>query len=418
MWKSIEMSVVGFLAVTATAAPAPCRDRFLEPFSSDSIWNTAIGDGAVFKHAHLFEEKDWRGMPTNFHNDQDFIIRTAETDPVTPWQNQGDWGKPTHCKIQHNKNFGKPCSDDSELIDSCTAHIRFPEKWTSASDCDGPPTSTGGNCRSAANQSNNNAMAVLLPDNITLLQMQPVYRCGWGQPILARWGNKTDGGPQRFDNLTSILGDGTGGAHGGSGLSSIGGSIRLGELLPGHGSINHALKLEVANWWYYGGKQLQPRTEDNGGRTQYLWPATGSNEGFDTKTGKSDSYRGTNPYVAPGSLLAIPKTLEKEVKVKTLIGKKVKDALINYGGYIVDGTGPGVSGHNMVALCMDALVNSEMRHHYNFSMTYPHGVASGTDVYSDLLSIFQNLHAVANNGPKTIGGGGVPLKPRKPPICM
>ena len=69
-----------------------------------------------------------------------------------------------------------------------------------------------------------------------------------------------------FDNRTSIFGDGIGGAHGGSGLSSIGGSIRLGELLPGAPPIPHALKIELGNWWYYGGSQLNPNTADNGGR--------------------------------------------------------------------------------------------------------------------------------------------------------
>lgn len=53
---------------------------------------------------------------------------------------------------------------------------------------------------------NNNAMALLMPDNETLVQMQPVYRCGFGAPLLARWGNATDGCPQRFPNVTSIFG--------------------------------------------------------------------------------------------------------------------------------------------------------------------------------------------------------------------
>ena len=124
-----------------------------------------------------------------------------------------------------------------------------------------------------------------------------------------------------------------------------------------------------------------------------------------------------NPYVAPGALLAIPKSLEKQVEVKTTIGKKIKDAFINYGGYIVDGTGPGSDGHNMVAICMDSLVNAEMRHQYKFNMAYPHGVTDGNPVYSDLLKIFRNLHAVSNNSPSSVGGGGVPLKPTKPPLC-
>merc|ERR1711871_676966 len=255
--------------------------------------------------------------------------------------------------------------------------------------------------------------------------MQPVYRCGfYPTPLLARWGNMTDGGPRRFNNLTSILGEGAGGAHGGSGLSSIGGSIRLGELLEDSPPINHALKIELANWWYFGGKQLQPKTANNGGRSQYVWPATGSNAGFDPSTGTSGTYVGKNPFLAPGALLAIPSFLEGNVTVTTPVGKRIKEAMINYGGYIVDGTGPGRPGHNTVAFCMDALVNTEMRKHYGYNMAYPHGISNTDDfpaparmLYEDLLLIFQNLHVVSNNGPKSIGGGGTPRVPRKPPIC-
>ena len=55
-------------------------------------------------------------------------------------------------------------------------------------------------------------------------------------------------------------------------------------------------------------------------------------------------------------------------------------------------------------------------------MTYPHGVSSaaadkGRALYADLLAIFQALHAVTNNGAGSLGGGGTPLAPTKPPIC-
>ncbi len=272
------------LAHGATPTP-PCRDRFLEPFSADSIWNTAIGDGAHSVPAKIVAAGDSRGLPGNFHNDQDFILRVTEADPFTDWINQGDWGADDHCAVQTHSRSGQPCSlEDDQLpkqLDGCVAQVRLPADWTSASDCDGPAKPDASNCRSAPGQANNNAMAVLQPDNVTLLQMQPAYRCGFHPaPLLARWGNATDGGPQRFANLTSILGAGAGGAHGGSGLSSIGGSIRLGELLPGAPAIAHALKLELANWWYYGAGPLNPPTPDNGGRTQYVWPATGSLWGF------------------------------------------------------------------------------------------------------------------------------------------
>ena len=73
-------------------------------------------------------------------------------------------------------------------------------------------------------------MGVLLPDNVTIVQMQPAYRCNGSGPLLARFGNSTDGCPQQFPNVTSILGDGALGSHGGSGLSGVGGTIRLGEV--------------------------------------------------------------------------------------------------------------------------------------------------------------------------------------------
>ena len=105
--------------------------------------------------------------------------------------------------------------------------------------------------------------------------------------------------------------------------------------------------------------------------------------------------------------------------------------MVDYGAYIVDGSGKGPSGQlahrNLVALCMDSLVNAEMRQQYGFNMAYPRGVESPEvnpnatmaqhALYADLLRVFQALHAVTNNSPRTIGGGGVPRVPRKGPIC-
>ena len=412
-----------------------CRDRWLEPFSSDSIWNTAIGSGANFKAANLFADGDWRGMPGSFHNDQDFVVRTTHQDPLTTWINQGDWDPDTaaggKCGTQKHPHSGKPCGSAAGLTDGCITQIRLPKDWTSATDCDGPASASGGNCRSPGDQKNNNAMALLLPDNETLVQMQPAYRCGfYPKPLLARWGNATDGGPTRFPNVTSIFGAGTYGAHGGSGLSSLGGSIRLGELLPG-GSIAHALKIELTNWWYYSRAQLQPPTVENDGHTQYVWPATGSNGRFSNATGTAGTYNGTDRFLAPGALLAIPASQADSVKTTTPIGTKIKQAMVDYGSYIVDGAGHGPSPEpnrrNHVAICMDALVNAEMRRHYNFSMTYPAGVsAPGLDpkqtpaanqLFNDLLRIFRALHIVTNNRPGRVGGGGTPRHPPKPAIC-
>ena len=41
-------------AAAAAAAATSCRDRRTWPFSSASIWNMPIGDGAVYNHANIY----------------------------------------------------------------------------------------------------------------------------------------------------------------------------------------------------------------------------------------------------------------------------------------------------------------------------------------------------------------------------
>ena len=189
-------------------------------------------------------------------------------------------------------------------------------------------------------------------------------------------------------------------------MSGVGGTIRVGELTREQ-PIGHALKLELQHQWYFGGHPLQPSSNFNGGRRQYVWPATGDDSC--SKGAPKGCYSGTLPSLVPGSLLAVPSSkfnsLSKDMQ--TPVGRKILEALTHYGGYIVDDTG----GLNSAAICMESDVNAEMRKAYGYAMTYPHGVtASHSDpghlLYADLLLIFQNLHVITNNGPHAVGGGG------------
>ena len=137
------------------------------------------------------------------------------------------------------------------------------------------------------------------------------------------------------------------GSHGGSGLSGVGGTIRVGELLPSTPPIPHALKIELQHQWYFGGHKLANDSAYNGGRSQYVWPAVGSDGGSNKAPG--GLYTGTDPHVAPGALLAIPASAASGVKTTTVAGGKIKRALVEYGGYIVDDTGGG----NSAAICME-----------------------------------------------------------------
>ena len=50
------LAVREIAVTTGDSISAQCRDRFLEPFSSDSIWNTAIGSAASFAAANLYAD--------------------------------------------------------------------------------------------------------------------------------------------------------------------------------------------------------------------------------------------------------------------------------------------------------------------------------------------------------------------------
>ena len=154
-----------------------------------------IGSDAKFVDSHLFDESDSKyELPNNIYGDVDFFYIVNNNSPKFPWYNQGHWGSP-----YTNASY---CTVTGNLV----GNIRFPANTV------------------VNNFGNNNALAILQPNNITLFQMQPIYHCSINAPLLA-----LDWCFVQNSNV-SILGDGIFGCHGGSHLSSIGGTIRKGEL--------------------------------------------------------------------------------------------------------------------------------------------------------------------------------------------
>jgi hypothetical protein len=90
-WMASTRGLTGFAAAAAavlivSAAPTAgqpptCRDRTLWPFSNDSIWNMPLGSSANYTPANIYAAP--LSPPASFHNDQDFFIVAAATDPVT-----------------------------------------------------------------------------------------------------------------------------------------------------------------------------------------------------------------------------------------------------------------------------------------------------------------------------------------------
>src|SRR2546426_3301204 len=116
-----------------------------------------------------------------------------------------------------------------------------------------------------------------------LIQGQPMARCTAGGTATMMWSQHDE----------DLLKTGNSGAHGGSMLSSLGGVIRLGELVPG-GTIRHALKVNLfGRDNYYTGS----------GSGSFRWPAT-------TADGCAPGcYGGAGPPPRMGSLLPPPPSL-------------------------------------------------------------------------------------------------------------
>ena len=275
-----RLSVVVALSLQRAIAAPVCRDRWLQPFASTSVWNSAIGAGAVFAPAGLYTgfnishgcalrvsaanrrvsckspgtdgktpERECiaagccfvssprpqcfipaGGIPDGgIHADQDLLVRGAAGDPLTPFRDRAWAG-------------GAECSEGGPQRGA----LFFPRDYMV--DC----------------EDNNNAFALLLSDNVTLLQSQPLYRAAPGAAIMAQWPPTSPYPGFMAGWNMSILGDGALGGHGGSFLSSIGGTLRAGELT--RGVIPHALKVEMFGHDFYWSSLFGPPE-------CFAWPA-------------------------------------------------------------------------------------------------------------------------------------------------
>jgi hypothetical protein len=188
----------------------------------------------------------------------------------------------------------------------------------------------------------------------------------------------------------SLRGSGVGPycAHGGSGLSAVGGSLRLWELAPGT-PIRHALKLTMP---------VSTLSDDQVGQCDagHRWPAIIADAGWNSVGGGSH-YSGAVNQLCMGSLLALPPSINCESLVAAELSRRICAALRDYGAYVVDVHPNGPNWRPFT-------INGEI------------GVGSQVSG-SQMITLFQNLQVVTNNSSSTIGGGGTPRVPLAPPIA-
>jgi hypothetical protein len=237
----------------------------------------------------------------------------------------------------------------------------------------------------------NNSGAILLADGQTLRQFNPVQRCAAGGPMT--YTDEYGGSPGSLFPNGNLYTDGIAGSHG-SGLSALGGDIRIGDIVPGNSPIvngvsdvmRHAIKLEYSG-------------EFNSFGYGPFWPATnadGGNEGLLVALLPSFNYNG----------------------LQTAPGRSIAWTLINYGAYLVDNP-----AWNAVSICMekstmtlDGVITTaaeEFQTNWGYSV---YQYQSNIPWVQDMETITANLQVITNNGPNSIGGGGTPSQPLLPPV--
>ncbi|MCX8155802.1 MAG: hypothetical protein N3J91_05020 [Verrucomicrobiae bacterium] len=316
-----------------------------------------IGREAVYVPANI-QKATGAGMTI----DEDLIVLTPRAPLLEIYRNNAGWDR------QKSR-----CTKDGELLFKAPIPPQFivsPDTWDGATP--------------------NSGLAVLMPDGRTIKQTQPFARCEPGF------------GTSRYVFADEDLyGMGYYGAHGGSGLSCIGGTLRVGELVPGAGPIRHALKINL-----YAARNLYYDEETRG----YRWPARRA----DGYAAKVYGTKGKPPKACRmGALLALPPHLTDQVLgLETEPARRLAQALRDYGAYVVDDT-----AWDVYALVTEWGPDGRVKDEFKKAWGFDINPARRDNPWSrDMDRLFTNLHVVDNNGPDRIGGGGQPRVPLAAPL--
>lgn len=332
------------------------RDKFLWPFDKTSIWNMPIGSNAVYVDADL-------GSLGLIYPDAEYIYQSTPHDPLQKVYLPAGFGPPRVPTFPTPSYVSIYIADNYIVADATLVPYATP----------------------------NNAACMVNPDSVTYYELEPFTRPVAGGSVYAY--NASHNGITKQHLKES----GAWGAHFGSGLSTIGGSIRPGEI-NGAAPIAHALKLEFDTHIYW--------KNPTDASKSYRWPAANC----DGNTDNYGIYNKTNKALAVGALLAIPPGVKMELlQLQTPQARKIFYALQDYGAYLVDASGDGYmpNGGYSALICADKKV---IDNEYSFEGS----PANNTSWFNDFKTLIKALKIVDNNAAGTIGGGGTPRQTLAP----
>jgi hypothetical protein len=341
--------------MTGAIAGSQPRDLLVQPFTSTSIWNTPIGSGACYLPANLAP-----ATVTALVSDQHVIVMTPTAPPLS---------------LNLNPALLLTSRCDTSGVPLATAPI--PNGFSVPGDPALGPAAL-----------KNYPLVAVMADGNTLVQGEPFARCTLTGPGTLHYVRNAQLPP------ATLNGDGLEGFDGGSGLSALGGTIRLGELLPG-AVITHALQVDVDGW-----ANLYPGTAS----TCYRWPATKCD------TYGPTTYRGINPKLTMGALLALPPPSKfNTASLLTTPGRMLATAFQQYGAYIANDASSPVKERSVNNIVTELGPSGDVLTQFATAWKYPFET-NAPGAYppwsQDIATIFANLQIVDNNSSTSIGGGG------------
>lgn len=317
------------------------------PYSSDSIWNTALGQDAILKEVAI--------SPTlaGVRADAVVLLLDLQAPPLSVQHSDAGWTGADRCLAFGPEHFAARSASDFLVASDPLASM---------------------------------PIVALMDDGRTLEQGLPFARC-------------TPNGPATIafrEPAGDLYGAGLIGANGGSGLSALGGVLRLDELLPNSPAPRHALALHLS-----GQKDLWNASDPS---DCFRWPASRGDGSC------VDEYGGNEAELRMGSLLALPRGTA--LALRTLAASKIAWTLENYGAYVVNNAGSQTYAFN-VELSANGDFSSQFQAAWGFTF-------ETTDMTSDwgrdLQAIFDALAVVTDNTSATPGGAGNRLQNPLPPL--
>lgn len=348
------------------------RDPYQWPFSKTSCWNMPIGSGAVYSGPFVNNSYVTRD---NWAIDPESMV----LDPDAPLLNL--W------KYLKSKYWSNPLNDPAPV--NLGYGVRTPtnyfNKLADASWDQNTPNASGG---------------ALLSDNKTIREWNYGFRM-----VDDKWHIGAPRGTLDLygDGVETARGKAAWGGHGGSMLSGVGGSIRIGELF-GSDPIRHAVKLTACM------KLFGKNTGGSNPQNVKTWPAFTVDASL--YYGMDSDYPGVvAPIVPMGALLAIPYGTDvNSLGLETAPALKLAYALQRFGCYVVDECGSAGWVQNL--WCMEwGVVEEGIQHGINFGGRQAKAKTgvSYDDWWRDSDRLLRACRVVTSNGPDSIGGGGTPL---------